>query len=108
MKSKFILLLAALILGGCATSLKLTSGGEKVRVLSPDEVSSCRLLGNTNASVTWVIAGVKRPDNVIVQELRVVARNAAARLGGDTIVPLTVVDQGQQSFQVYKCINPDG
>ena len=108
MKTTLSLLLAALMLSACATSLKLTSAGEKVRVLSPDEVDSCRLLGRTNASVTWVVAGVKRPDNVIVQELRVVARNAAARLGGDTIVPLTVVDQGQQSFQVYKCINPGG
>ncbi len=100
--------IAALLLVGCATALKLTPNGEKVRVLGPDEVDSCRLVGRTNASVTWVIAGVRRPDNVIVQELRVVARNAAARLGGDTIVPLTVVDEGQQSFQVYKCINPGG
>ncbi len=108
MKKILALITAVLLLGGCATALKLTDAGEKVRVLGPDEVGSCRLVGKTNASVTWVIAGVKRPDNVIVQELRVVARNAAARLGGDTIVPLTVVDQGQQSFQVYKCINPGG
>ena len=108
MKTIIATVIAALLLVGCATALKLTPDGEKVRVLGPDEVGSCRLIGRTNASVTWVIAGVKRPDNVIVQELRVVARNAAARLGGDTIVPLTVVDQGQQSFQVYKCVNPGG
>lgn len=108
MKTTLALVAAALLLAGCATALKLTEAGEKVRVLGPDEVDSCRLLGRTNASVTWVVAGVKRPENVIVQELRVVARNAAARLGGDTIVPLTVADEGQQTFQVYKCINPGG
>lgn len=108
MKKIFTIVVATLILGACASALKLTSAGEKVRVLSPDEVESCRKIGNTNASVTHIIAGIKRPDNVIVQELRTVARNAAARLGGDTIVPLTVVDEGQQSFQVFKCINPGG
>ncbi len=108
MKNIIALLVGLMLFAGCATALKLTPTGEKVRILGPDEVDSCRLVGKTNASVTWVIAGVKRPDNVIVQELRVVARNAAARLGGDTIVPLTVVDEGQQSFQVYKCVNPGG
>ncbi len=108
MKTTIALIAAAIMLAGCATALKLTPEGEKVRVLGPDEVDSCRLVGRTNASVTWIVAGVKRPDNVIVQELRIVARNAASRLGGDTIVPLTVVDGGQQSFQVYKCINPGG
>jgi hypothetical protein len=27
-------------------------------------------------------------------------------MGGDTIVPLTVVENGSQSFIVYKCIDP--
>jgi hypothetical protein len=29
-------------------------------------------------------------------------------MGGDTIVPLTVIDKGTQTFVVYKCVNPDG
>ena len=37
-----------------------------------------------------------------------IARNSGARMGGDTIVPLTVVEDGQQTFVVYKCVNPDG
>jgi hypothetical protein len=36
------------------------------------------------------------------------ARNSASRMGGDTIVPLTVIEAGQQTFVVYKCVNPDG
>jgi hypothetical protein len=101
------LLAASIILGGCA-GLKLTTAGEKVRVLAPDEVESCRELGKTNTSVTSVLMGVPRPDQVVAKELRIVARNSAARMGGDTIVALTVVDQGQQTFVIYKCINPGG
>jgi hypothetical protein len=29
-------------------------------------------------------------------------------MGGDTIVPLTVIEKGEQTFVVYKCVNPDG
>ncbi len=109
MRNKTSLVLAALLLSGCANvGLKLTAEGEKVRVLDPDEVSSCRQLGKTNTSVTPVVMGVARPDMTIAKELHIIARNSAARMGGDTIVPLTIVDQGQQTFVVYKCINPDG
>ena len=97
---------AALLLGACST-LKLTEGGEKVRVLEPDETSSCRNLGRTNTSVTNRIV-FERPADTVAGELEIIARNSAARMGGDTIVPLTVIEEGQQTFVVYKCVNPDG
>ncbi len=97
---------AAVLLSACST-LKLTEGGEKVRVLGPSEVSSCKNMGRTSTSVTARIV-VERPADTVSEELRIVARNSAARMGGDTIVPLTVVEEGQQTFVVYKCVNPDG
>ncbi|HEY5738321.1 MAG TPA: DUF4156 domain-containing protein [Gammaproteobacteria bacterium] len=106
MKNFLTLVAATLLLGGCS-QLKLTDDGEKVRVLEPSEVGSCRLLGKTNASVTSRVI-VERPEEAVSKELRIVARNSAARMGGDTIVPLTIVEGGQQTFQVYKCVNPDG
>ncbi len=99
---------AALALGACATGLKLDPGGKKVRVLNPDEVASCRELGKTNTSVTAVVLGVPRTEEIVSKELRIVARNSASRMGGDTVVPLTVIDKGQQRFVVFKCIDPDG
>jgi len=109
MKTRTILIcLLAIGISACATQLKLSESGEKVRVLDPSEVNSCRELGKTNTSVTPVLLGVERPADAVSKELRIVARNSAARMGGDTIVPLTVVDKGQQTFVVYKCVNPDG
>lgn len=109
MKSRILILIGlSLLLGACATGIKLNEQGEKVRVLDPSEVASCRELGRTNTSVTWIVVGVERPKDVVSKELRTIARNSAARMGGDTIVPLTVIDKGQQTFVVYKCINPDG
>ncbi|MCP4471332.1 MAG: DUF4156 domain-containing protein [Gammaproteobacteria bacterium] len=106
MKKITCIVSAAILLSACST-LKLTHGGEKVRVLEPGEISSCKNLGKTNTSVTARII-VARPTETIAEELQVVARNSAARMGGDTIVPLTVIEEGQQTFVVYKCVNPDG
>ena len=71
------------------------------------EVSSCKNLGRTNTSVTDKVV-FDRPADSVAEELDTVARNSAARMGGDTIVPLTVIEDGQQTFVVYKCVNPDG
>lgn len=105
---KINIIIAATILLGACSSIQLTPDGEKVRVLGPNEVGSCRELGKTNTSVTATVAGIERPDDTIAKELIAIASNGAARMGGDTIVPLTVVEAGQQTFVVYKCINPDG
>jgi hypothetical protein len=103
---KIILVIAiSAVFVGCATP-KLDEGGEKVRVLAPNEVSSCRKLGKTNAKVLDKVVGIDRPPESMAEELETMARNSASSMGGDTIVPLTVVENGGQSFIVYKCIDP--
>jgi hypothetical protein len=106
MKQIICMISAAMLLSACS-SLKLTEGGEKVRVLDPAEISTCKNMGRTNTSVTARVV-IERPADTIAEELSIVARNSAARMGGDTIVPLTVIEDGQQTFVVYKCINPNG
>ena len=107
MKTNISIIAASVLLSSCA-GLSLTPEGEKIRILDPSEVGSCRELGKTNTSVTDTVVGVERPEETIAKDLRIIARNGAARMGGDTIVPLTVIEQGQQTFVVYKCVNPDG
>ena len=106
MKTNITIIAATILLSACST-LKLSTGGEKVRVLDPSEVESCRELGKTNNSVTAKIVFDKAEEQV-AKELRILARNSASRMGGDTIVPLTIIEAGQQTFVVYKCVNPDG
>ncbi len=106
MKTNITIIAATILLSACST-LNLSTGGEKVRVLDPSEVESCRELGKTNNSVTAKVI-IERQEDAIAKELRIMARNSASRMGGDTIVPLTVIEAGQQTFVVYKCVNPDG
>ena len=106
MKIKLSIIAATILLSSCST-IKLTTGGEKVRVLDPAEVGTCREMGRTNNAVTAKVV-LERAEEQVAKELRILARNSAARMGGDTIVPLTIIEAGQQTFMVYKCVNPDG
>ncbi len=100
--------LLVLLLSSCST-VRLSEGGNKVRILTPDEVSSCRKLGKTNTSITDSILGVvDRPIEALERELQIIGRNSANNMGGDTIVPLTIIEDGKQTFEVYKCIDPQG
>ena len=104
-RNLFLALLVVISLQAC-TWVKMTPGGEKVRVLSVDEVGSCKKLGVTQSFLKDKIAGVDRNKDKVKKELETIARNSAADMGGDTIVPKTEIEDGQQSFTVYKCINP--
>ncbi len=101
------LTMGSLFVTGCAT-VKLSENAEKVRVLAPEEVSTCKKLGQANASVIAKVLGIPRPIETISKELASIGRNRAANMGGDTIVPLTVIEEGEQSFVVYKCVAPEG
>ncbi|MBI1422925.1 MAG: DUF4156 domain-containing protein [Gammaproteobacteria bacterium] len=106
MRIKSLILVAA-VLGLMACSwVKLTPSGEKVRVLSDAEVAHCKKLGKTTANVTNKVAGLERKEKIVQENLEVLARNAAAEMGGDTIVPIGLVQGGQQTFNVYRCIEP--
>jgi len=106
MRIKSLLLIAA-ALGLMACSwVTLTPQGDKVRVLSQAEVASCKKIGKTTATVADKVIGLERKEKIIQENLDVLARNAAADMGGDTIVPISPIQEGKQTFAVYRCIGP--
>jgi hypothetical protein len=100
-----LLLLSTVLVTSCSW-VKLTPEGEKVRVLSMDEVSSCKKLGKTTTNLKDKIAGMKRNEKKVQKEMQALARNSAADMGGDTVVPVSEIQEGKQTFEVYKCVNP--
>ena len=105
MKPLYIIVLisALFTLHACAT-VKLTRGGEKARVLSTSEAANCKKLGATRVSVKPTLLTVPRQQKVIKKELRILARNSAVSMGGDTASPISKIDNGQQKFAVYQCV----
>jgi hypothetical protein len=90
-------------LAACAW-VSLTPDGEKVRVLNASEVSSCQEVGKTQVSLRAKVAGVNRNEEKVANELSMLARNAAADMGGDTVVPATPVADGKRTYTIYKCV----
>jgi hypothetical protein len=96
-----IALLGALALA--CTWVKLSEEGQAVRVAKQGEVASCEAKGRTHAQTTDRVVIFARRDQPIQLELESLARNEAALMGGDTIVPATPIESGRQTFEVYHC-----
>lgn len=103
--SKFFAITATLFLSlatGC-TWVKLTEQGEKVYVVKANEVDNCKRLGTTEASGKDRVGFMERNEAKVAKELETLARNSAARTGGDTIVADGPVEEGRQIFIIYDC-----
>jgi hypothetical protein len=96
---------AAVLAGGC-TWVKLTSPGEGVRVGTAAEVASCQKLGATHSKTSSRIIFSRSPQKIDA-EVETLARNEAADMGGNTIVPQgPTSSEGRRSFDVYHCSRP--
>jgi hypothetical protein len=100
--STMVVLGSALLLTSCAW-VELTQDAQHVRILSASDASACNKLGQTTASVADNIGGVKRRDDIVQANLEKLARNSAADMKGDAIVPASPIKDGRQSFDVYRC-----
>jgi len=88
-------------LGGC-TWIELTDAGAAVAQGTASEVAGCELVGDVTASTQDRVL-LKRGRGKVAEELIVLARNEAATVGGDTIVPRGPMVDGRQTFDVYRC-----
>jgi hypothetical protein len=99
----FLLVALVTLTSGCAW-VKVSEDGSSVAVANIANVRDCKKLSTVNVKVKDNFVGsMKRDPNKIAQELTNMARNEAAAGGGDTIVPVSVVKEGRQSFDVYNC-----
>ena len=103
MKNWILVVLFSISFSAC-TWVKLTPEGEKVRVLSAEEVKSCKKLGTTRTMLKDKIAGVGRNAEKVKKEMETLARNSAVDMGGDTVVPVSAIEDGKQVFEVYRCV----
>jgi hypothetical protein len=100
---KFIIVAGASAVLSACTFVKLTDGGQNVDVRLNSSVASCERISRVSANVVAEVVKVNRGDKKVAAELETMARNDAAVLGGNVIVPETEIAEGSQSFGVYKC-----
>ncbi|GAB3275336.1 DUF4156 domain-containing protein [Parahaliea aestuarii] len=101
MRSLYIALLL-LPLAACSW-VDLTKEGKTVTQVSKVP-TSCKRLGSTTSATRSTLASIERDSEKVGVELSTLARNAAARMGGDTITAESGInDKGEQVFGVYRC-----
>lgn len=104
-RNRLFLATALLALSGCSF-VDLTPAGDKVRLLRLDEVGRCTHLGRVTSNTKATVGFIARNRETVQEEIHRLARNSAAEMAGDTIVPLGPMIEGEQGFNVYRCINP--
>ena len=90
-----------IVIAGCA-SPELTLQGSQVDVGKESDLKQCQMLGSTRLSlspnrVRWM------KEEQMKKQLTIEARNFAARIGGNMILPAGSLEEGRQSFKIYNC-----
>jgi hypothetical protein len=104
MKKTTLLLAAIVSLTSACSWVKVSEQGANVAVANAANVRNCEKVRTVNVKVKDNFVGsMKRSPEKVATELTNLARNEATQFGGDTIVPASLVQDGRQSFDVYKC-----
>jgi hypothetical protein len=104
MKKTTLLLAAIVSLTSACSWVKVSEQGASVAVANAANVRNCEKVRTVNVKVKDNFVGsMKRSPEKVATELTNLARNEATQFGGDTIVPASLVQDGRQSFDVYKC-----
>lgn len=105
-------LAGVVLLSACTYGIVLDPGGQQVRVAWNGNlgVRSCRDVGKVTVSVLSRIGPIDRNDIKVRDELEIMARNQAAQMHADTIVPLGEPRDGEQAWEAYQCgtVAPQG
>jgi len=103
MKLKFCALSLAIICLPACTWVEPTRESSEVTLVKAFNVTACKKLATTTATVKHKIGPVTRGEDTVLEELVTLAKNRAASMGGDSIVAIEPVTDGSMSFDIYKC-----
>ncbi|WP_329741791.1 DUF4156 domain-containing protein [Dyella sp. A6] len=103
MRKTVLLLVPALLLGGCTWGITPTPASREVRTAWNGDVSGCHDLGKITVSVLNHVGPIDRNGIKVRDELQVMARNEAVGMQADTIKPLSQPVDGSQTWGAYQC-----
>jgi hypothetical protein len=102
MNRLLLVLLIISALSGC-NWVQVTSEGAGVRLANARDINNCTRIGRTRAQTLSRIIVVERGGEQLQSELLRLARNEAGSMGGNTVVPESIIEEGRQTFGVYIC-----
>lgn len=93
---------AALLVSACQW-VPLTPEGEKVRVANAAMVAGCKALGTVTGKTTVTVGPMARNEEKVGKEVEALARNEAATMGANAIVPKGALDWDQRTYAAFDC-----
>ena len=93
---------AAHVALGCSW-VALSPEAANIRIAAPEDLGECRRIAKTTSIVKAKLGFISRNAQKVESELETLARNEAAREGGDAIAPLSRAQDGRQEFAIYSC-----
>ena len=103
MKLHFYVLSLVIICLPACTWVEPTKESSEVTLVKAFNVKTCKKLGATTATVKQKIGIITRSEDRVLEELTTLAKNSAARMGGDSIVAKEPMVDGVMSFDIYRC-----
>ena len=101
MKTQNLLYAVALLFSGCAF-VELSDQGAFVKQGTEEDIVNCELVAEVSSQTKDKIL-IDRSDTSVRGELAVLARNKAAEVGANVIVPSTAPGGGVQGINAYLC-----
>jgi hypothetical protein len=96
----FVLLLP--VMSAC-TWVPLSDEGARVQLRSLEQARVCEQKSRVTVSVKDKVAGITRNEDKMRGELETLARNEAARVGGNAVAAESEPTDGRQVFLIYHC-----
>jgi hypothetical protein len=96
-------LACAVALGAACQWVPVTPEGEQVRVGNAAEVEGCRSVGKVTGKTTITVGPLARNEEKVASEVEALARNEAAKMGANVIVPTGALDWDQREYAAYRC-----
>ena len=93
----------AMLASACTTFVKPEAQAQSVRIATAGEVKGCTKLGRTTVTVPYKLGFIHRSASSVADDLRTLGQNSAVDMHGDTIVAASQPDNGNQTFDVYRC-----
>lgn len=87
---------------GC-TLVKLTPEGETVDIRANSGTAECGRIGVITVSGVDKVGFINRKDSKVGNELLNQARNDAASMGANVLVPIGEPVEGRQKFEAFNC-----
>jgi hypothetical protein len=81
----------------------VSAEGERVRVGAAADAAACKELGTVTGKTTVTVGPMARKESKVAREVEALARNEAATMGADLIVPKGPLDWDQRTYTAYRC-----